>query len=284
MKTILVLAWDAEDPAAFEATASLAHRFGAHVVGLGPPSYRAVSVAWTDVGMGAPFDTPLADDEEERKRMAGLRAAFLKSMDVAGIADLTAAGGSDNTKATAAWTELQNAVPMAIGSIGRVADLMVVPQPGPLPRMPESLFEGALFDSGRPVLVVPSGRHAAVGKKVVVAWNGSTETARAVSLAMPLMKGAEAIEVISIEGAMVQGPTGAELATALRRHDLPVTARHCESGGKSTGQAMVDQATKSGADLIVKGAYTQSRLRQMIFGGLTRHLILHSPIPVMFAH
>ena len=282
MKTILVLAWDAEDTAAFEAAASLAHRFAAHVVGLGPPSYRAVSVAWTDVGMGAPFDTPLADDEEERKRMAGLRAAFMKSMDAAGIAD-PAAGGS-NTKAAAAWTELQNAVPMAIGSIGRVADLMVVPQPGPLPRMPESLFEGALFDSGRPVLVVPSGRYAAVGKKVVVAWNGSTETARAVSLAMPLMKGAEAIEVISIEGAMVQGPTGAELATALRRHDMPVTARHCESGGKSTGQVMVDQATKFGADLIVKGAYTQSRLRQMIFGGLTRHLILHSPIPVMFAH
>ena len=280
MKTILVLAWDAEDTAAFEAAASLAHRFGAHVVGLGPPSYRAVSVAWTDVGMGAPFDTPLADDEEERRRMTGLRNAFLKAMDVAGIA---ASADASNIKATSAWTELQNAVPMAIGSIGRVADMMVVPQPGPLPRMPESLFEGALFDSGRPVLLVPPGRHAAVGKKVVIAWNGSTETARCVSLAMPLMKGAEAIEVISIEGAMVQGPTGAELATAMRRNGLPVTSRHCEAG-KSTGQAMIDQATKSGADLIVKGAYTQSRLRQMIFGGLTRHLILHSPIPVMFAH
>jgi nucleotide-binding universal stress UspA family protein len=280
MKTILVLAWDADDPAAFDTAADLARRFGAHIVGLGPPSYRAVSVAWTDVGMGAPFDTPLADDEEERKRMAGLRAAFLKSMDAAGIA----AGDGSGAGPSAAWTELQNAVPMAIGSIGRVADLMVVPQPGPLPRMPESLFEGALFDSGRPVLLVPAGRHATVGKKVVVAWNGSTETARAVSLAMPLIKGAEAVEVISVEGAMVQGPTGAELADALRRHGLAVTARHCQAGGKSTGQVMVDEATKSGADLIVKGAYTQSRLRQMIFGGLTRHLILSSPIPVMFAH
>ena len=80
MKTILVLAWDAEDTAAFEAAASLAHRFGSHVVGLGPPSYRAVSVAWTDVGMGAPFDTPLADDEEERRRMTGLRNAFVKAI------------------------------------------------------------------------------------------------------------------------------------------------------------------------------------------------------------
>jgi nucleotide-binding universal stress UspA family protein len=280
MKTILVLAWDAEDTAAFETAASLARRFGSHIVGLGPPSYRAVSVAWTDVGMGAPFDTPLADDEEERRRMAGLHAAFLKSMEGAGIA----AGDGSGAGPSAAWTELQNAVPMAIGSIGRAADMMVVPQPGPLPRMPESLFEGALFDSGRPVLLVPAGRHAAVGKKVVVAWNGSTETARAISMAMPLMSAAEAIEVISIEGAMVQGPSGAELATALRRHGLPVSARHCESGGKPTGQAMVDQATKFGADLIVKGAYTQSRLRQMIFGGLTRYLILSSPIPVMFAH
>jgi nucleotide-binding universal stress UspA family protein len=281
MKTILVLAWDNEDTAAFETAASLAKRFGGHVVGLGPPSYRAVSVAWTDVGMGAPFDTPMADDEEERKRMAGLRAAFLKVMDSSGIADI--AGGTDEGP-TCTWTELQNAVPMAIGSVGRVADLMVVPQPGPLPRMPESLFEGALFDSGRPVLIVPAGHHAAAGRKVVIAWNGSTETARAVSLAMPLMKNAEAIEVISIEGVGVQGPSGADLAAALRRHDLPVTARHCEAGGKTTGQAMVDEASKFGADLIVKGAYTQSRLRQMIFGGLTRHLILSSPIPVMFAH
>ena len=280
MKTILVLAWDAEDTASFDTAAALAQRFGAHIVGLGPPSYRAVSVAWTDVGMGAPFDTPLADDEEERKRMAGLQAAFAKAMGAASIP----AGDGSGEGASQTWMELQNAVPMAIGTIGRVADMMVVPQPGPLPRMPESLFEGALFDSGRPVLVVPSGRHAAVGKKVVVAWNGSTETARALSMAMPLIKAAEAIEVISIEGAMVQGPTGAELATAMRRHGLPVTARHCESGGKSTGQAMIDQATKFGADLIIKGAYTQSRLRQMIFGGLTRHLILSSPIPVMFAH
>jgi nucleotide-binding universal stress UspA family protein len=230
--------------------------------------------------MGAPFDTPLADDEEERKRMAGLRAAFLASMDSAGIA----AGDGSGAGPSSAWTELQNAVPMAIGSIGRVADMMVVPQPGPLPKMPESLFEGALFDSGRPVLVTPPGRHAAIGKKVVIAWNGSTETARAISMAMPFIVGAEAIEVISIEGAMVQGPSGAELATALRRHGLPVTNRHCDAGGKSTGQAMVDESTKFGADMIVKGAYTQSRLRQMIFGGLTRHLILSSTIPVLFAH
>ncbi|HJQ55689.1 MAG TPA: universal stress protein [Vineibacter sp.] len=280
MKTILVLAWDADDMSAFDAAAALARRFSGHVMGLGPPSYRAVSVAWTDVGMGAPFDTPLADDEEERKRMAGLRAAFLKAMDSAGIA----AGDGSGAGPSAAWTELQNAVPMAIGSIGRAADMMVVPQPGPLPKMPESLFEGALFDSGRPVLVTPPGRHAAIGKKVVIAWNGSTETARAISMAMPFVKAAEAVEVISIEGAMVQGPSSADMATALRRHGMPVTARHCQAGNKSTGQAMVDEATKFGADMIVKGAYTQSRLRQMIFGGLTRHLILSSTIPVLFAH
>lgn len=283
MKTILVLAWDAEDTAAFEVAASLASRFGGHVVGLGPPSYRAVSVAWTDVGMGAPFDTPLADDEEERRRMAGLRASFLRAMDTAGVPDVATASGSSGGPTTT-WTELQNAVPMAIGSIGRVADLMVVPQPGPLPRMPESLFEGALFDSGRPVLMVPPGRHHAVGRKVVIAWNGSTETARCLSMAMPLIREAEAIEVVSIEGAMVQGPSSEELATALRRHNLPVTATHVDAGNKSNGQAMVDQATRFGADLIVKGAYTQSRLRQMIFGGLTRHLILSCPIPVLFAH
>ncbi len=123
-----------------------------------------------------------------------------------------------------------------------------------------------------------------VGKRILFAWNGSTESARAISLAMPVMAGAEAIEVLSVEGAMVPGPTSAEIAESLRSHGLNVTSQHVKPGAKSAGQTIIDRAQSLGADLIVKGAYTQSRLRQMIFGGVTRDLILSSPLPVLFSY
>jgi nucleotide-binding universal stress UspA family protein len=150
--------------------------------------------------------------------------------------------------------------------------------------MPESVFETALFDSGRPVLVVPPAFTGMVGKRILFAWNGSTESARAISLAMPVIGGAETIEVLSVEGAMVPGPSAAEIAESLRSHGLNVTSQHVKPGNRSAGQTIVDRAVSLGSDLIVKGAYTQSRLRQMIFGGVTRHLILNSPLPVLFSY
>ncbi|QQS13699.1 MAG: universal stress protein [Rhodospirillales bacterium] len=279
MKTILALAWSADDTTTFDVAGSLAKRHGSHVIGLAPPSFRAVSVAWAEAGMGAPFDM-LDDDEEEKRRIEGLRQAFDARMAAAGIGKV-AAGALEGG---ACWADSDHAAPATIGANGRAADIMIVPQPGGPPKMPESIFEGALFESGRPVLMVPQGAPAEVGRRVVVAWNGSTETARAIAMASSLLKSAEAVSVISVEGAMVPGPSAEELALSLRRHGLTVTVRHYPVVARSTGHTLVEASQEVGADLIIKGAYTQSRLRQLIFGGLTRHLITASPIPVLFAH
>ena len=117
-----------------------------------------------------------------------------------------------------------------------------MPQPGALPKMPESVFETALFDSGRPVLVVPQGFGGMVGKRILFAWNGSTESARAISLAMPVLSGAESIDVLSVDGAMVPGPSAAEIAESLRSHGLNVTSQHVKPGNRSAGQTIVDTA------------------------------------------
>ena len=268
MKSILTMAWTAEDPAAFELAARLAKGFGARLVGLEPPSYGVMSMAWADAGMGAPIGGGLAEDAEERQRVAAVRQAF----------DARALG------LTSEWRAADDSGPTAIGIIGRAYDLIVMPQPGALPKMPESVFETALFDSGRPVLVVPARFSGMVGKKILFAWNGSTESARAISLAMPVMSRAEAIDVLSVDGAMVPGPSSAEIADSLRSHGLNVTSQHVKPGTRTAGQTIVDTAIAGGCDLIVKGAYTQSRLRQMIFGGMTRHLIMQSPLPVLFSY
>jgi len=262
------MAWTAEDPSAFELAAKIARNLNARLVGLEPPSYGVMSMAWADAGMGAPIGGGLAEDAEERQRVTAVKQAF----------EQRAAGLPFE------WRSADDSGPTAIGIIGRAFDLIVMPQPGPLPKMPESVFETALFDSGRPVLVVPQGYNGMVGKRILFAWNGSTESARAISLAMPMLSGAEAIEVLSVEGAMVPGPTAAEIAASLSAHGLNVTSQHAKPGNRSAGQTIVDTAKAVGADLIVKGAYTQSRLRQMIFGGMTRHLILNSPLPVLFSY
>jgi nucleotide-binding universal stress UspA family protein len=268
MKSILTMAWTAEDPSSFDLAAKIARKFGARLIGLEPPSYGVMSMAWADAGMGAPIGGGLAEDAEERQRVAAVKQAF----------DQRAAG------LTSEWRTADDSGPTAIGTIGRAYDLIVLPQPGALPKMPESVFETALFDSGRPILVVPPGVTNMVGTRILFAWNGSTESARAISLAMPVMAGAEAIEVLSVEGAMVPGPSSAEIAESLRSHGLNVTSQHVKPGAKSAGQTIIDRAQSLGADLIVKGAYTQSRLRQMIFGGVTRDLILSSPLPVLFSY
>jgi nucleotide-binding universal stress UspA family protein len=268
MKSILTMAWAAEDPSAFDLAAKLARAFDARLIGLEPPSYGVMSMAWADAGMGAPIGGGLAEDAEERQRVSAVKQAF----------DSRASG------LRAEWRSADDSGPTAIGVIGRAYDLIVMPQPGPLPKMPESVFETALFDSGRPVLVVPKGYSGMVGKRILFSWNGSTESARAISLAMPMLQRAEAIEVLSVDGAMVPGPTAAEIADSLSAHGLKVTSQHAKPGTRSAGQTIVDTAVSIGADLIVKGAYTQSRLRQMIFGGMTRHLILSSHLPVLFSY
>ena len=268
MKSILTMAWTAEDPSAFELAAKLAREFGARLVGLEPPSYGVMSMAWADAGMGAPIGGGLAEDAEERQRVAAVKQAFEGRAQ--GIAS--------------EWRAADDSGPTAIGIIGRAYDLIVMPQPGALPKMQESVFETALFDSGRPVLVVPPRFNGLVGKRILFAWNGSTESARAISLAMPVLSRAESIDVLSVDGAMVPGPSSSEIADSLRSHGLTVTSQHVKPGSRTAGQTIVDTAIAGSCDLIVKGAYTQSRLRQMIFGGMTRHLILNSPLPVLFSY
>ncbi len=196
MKSILTMAWTAEDPSAFDLAAKLARTFDARLVGLEPPSYGVMSMAWADAGMGAPIGGGLAEDAEERQRVAAVKQAF----------EQRAAGLNSE------WRSADDSGPTAIGTIGRAYDLIVMPQPGALPKMPESVFETALFDSGRPVLVVPQGFSGMVGKRILFAWNGSTESARAISLAMPVLSGAESIDVLSVDGALVPGPSAAEIA------------------------------------------------------------------------
>jgi nucleotide-binding universal stress UspA family protein len=172
-----------------------------------------------------------------------------------------------------------------VGAYARIFDLTVLGRPSSRtghPRM--ATVEAALFDSGRPVLLVPPAPVREVGEEVVIAWNRSTETANAVAHAMPFLKRARNITVLEIENWGVTGPSGPDLVGALERHRLPVRLRTVAPGNKGAGEVILATAQDIGCDLLVKGAYTQSRLRQMIFGGATSHILASATIPVLLAH
>jgi nucleotide-binding universal stress UspA family protein len=169
-----------------------------------------------------------------------------------------------------------------IGDYGRAFDVIVVAQPGDGPR--QATLEEALFHSGRAVLVAPPSPPSTMGSNVVVAWNGSTETARTISFAMPLLIKADRVTVLTVRDATVPGPTGEQIARTLRINGVPAHPLTLDSDGLVPGEVVLFHAREVGGDLLIKGAYTHSRLRQMIFGGTTRYLLDHATVPMLMAH
>ncbi len=166
-------------------------------------------------------------------------------------------------------------------------DLVVVGRPTPGSLTPAmNTLETVLFETGRPVLIAPPDPPATLGRTVAIAWNGSTETARAVAFAMPFLEAAESVVVLTVEGALVPGPSGRDVADGLARHGIE--AQTVDVPGKrspmSAGSIMLEESARHNADLLFKGGYTQSRLRQMIFGGATSHILQSATLPVLMAH
>jgi nucleotide-binding universal stress UspA family protein len=282
MKRILAVLWGDDDGdvvlgSAFE----VARLFGARVVGIyvRPPAGEFIPSG--DFGMALSQDYLDRLHRESAAKAARLRAAFQETAARLGIkpGDVGAPGG-----VSAEWVEAEGSAAMFIGSFGRVFDLIVLRKPDPkISAETEILLEAALFESGRPILVVPKAAPLPAGATMVIAWNGSTETASVLALGMPLLEKAGKVAVVSVEGGMVPGPSGADVAQYLQTHGIAATVRHVQPEGVIPGEAFLRETARLEGHLMFKGAYTQSRLRQLVFGGATRHILSHAQIPVLFA-
>ena len=183
------------------------------------------------------------------------------------------------------WHEMEGRESDVVGEYGRLFDLIVIGRTtqDPTARW-QATCEGALFESGRPVLLATPRAPKILGGTAVIAWNGSTETARTVALTMPFLAAAAKVVVLSVEGDTVTGPHGGEMAAHLARNGIKATATTVEAAGRTIGDAILEEAAALGADLLVKGAYTRNRLRQIIFGGATQHVLRYAAIPLLMAH
>lgn len=263
----------------FEAAIKLAHRCDSYIEGvpLGPDMPDLVAfdmpVSWTSHDHS--LWRELADESHRR---------FEASMTRAQIPLSTA----NSTGLSYGWAGESVFGDSHVGSYGRIFDLTLLGRPGAErgdARM--ATAEAALFDSGHPVLLVPPIVPAHMGDVIVIAWNQSIETARATALAMPLLKTAKKVILLTIAEHKVEGPGAEQMAHHLAAHLAPhhvVCEAVTRSGkGRAHGEAILEQTMALGADLLVKGAYTQSRLRQMIFGGATSHIMARAQMPVFMS-
>ncbi len=217
---------------------------------------------------------------------ARLKEIFDRVMNEGGVRILAAGAHRDDSGATASWRDQQGILPFDLSAAARVADIIVFGRgEGDLPFPDASLIEEAIFQSGRPVLVAPAGKLERTPRRILVAWNGGREAARALSSAMPLFEETDAALVISI-GNMPSDLEGPEKAAELLRlHGVKAEAkRRAPEGNAASEDELVAVAREWRADLIVMGAYSHSRWRELILGGFTRKLLKRTEFPLFLAH
>jgi nucleotide-binding universal stress UspA family protein len=279
MKNLLIPIEESELlPSVLESAVLVARRFGSYLEGLHVRPDFAGSIAAS--GMGAPYviEEFRREDWEGIQRAHKTFEAFLRERQIP--VDTEPAGNGP-------WATFRAEAPPVdefIGQHARLFDLTLVGQPSrgaTPPRM--AVLETILFDSGRPVLVAPPSPPARIGETIVIAWNASTETARTVAFARPLLERADRVVVLTVEGGLVAGPLGDEVVRSLGRAGIPARAIHVPQH-RGIGETILEQTRQLGGDLLIKGAYTQSRLRQVIFGGATSHILAMANVPVFMAH
>ena len=168
-----------------------------------------------------------------------------------------------------------------LGDLSRVYNVVIISRPyQELQSASLSSIQTILFDGGRPVMLIPMNKQIDIGKEVVISWNCTTESSRAVFAALPILKKASNVTILTVEKVITDGPSGEQVSELLASHGIDAKPVTISGDEKKIGDAILDFSKSVDADLIVKGAYTQSRLREIIFGGATRHLMLHSEIPI----
>jgi nucleotide-binding universal stress UspA family protein len=172
--------------------------------------------------------------------------------------------------------------------IARRFDLSVVAQARPESDGPEALIvEQALFESGRPVLVVPYIQTAPFkADHVMLCWDGSRPAARAAADAIPFLSRSKAVEVLIVESGKLKSDEipGADIAGHFARHNLNVSVTRTASGDIDVAGVILSHAADTGADMLVMGGYGHSRLREFILGGATRAILSSMTVPTLMSH
>ncbi|MGE5203604.1 MAG: universal stress protein [Acidobacteriota bacterium] len=254
-----------------EAAAGLAKRSKAHLTGLYVAPELGISPFLADQ---FPADllnevTAKATQQEETAR-----ALFESCARAAGI--------------ESEWMEESGDPVERVAAHARHFDLTVLGQSDPEEvrnAAPSNLPEHVALHGGRPVLIVPfAGNFASFGERVMVAWNGSPQSARAVNDALPILAQAKSVRILSIDTRHGAVDDGADLALHLKRHGIAAETSRIVAEGIDVGDLLLARLTDEAVDLLVMGAFGHSRLQEWLLGGVSRELFRHMTVPVLMSH
>jgi nucleotide-binding universal stress UspA family protein len=279
MKTILVPMEPHEGMSAVLETALLlAKKRDSYIEGF-PLRFGISEFVAVDPAGSIPLESYRQESQEEAAQARKLFESFMQERGIPRSSGST--GGL-----SCGWLDDAPEGESFVGSYGRVFDITVLSRPDANTiGLHNRAIESGLFESGRPILLSPPTPPKDIGSNVLIHWNCSTEQARATAFAMPLLLQAQRVTVLTVSGGQtVPGPTAEQLLKHLQRNGIAAKPMTVALEGKNTGEAILRAAKAEGCDLLVKGAFTQSRLRQMIFGGATSHILAHAELPVLMAH
>lgn len=218
-----------------------------------------------------------------REAAAEGRAALAAWCGRAGVPLIAKAERLDATFAT--WTEHSGEIEPVLTRAGRVNDLVIVDRPDPARSFTGRALDTALFAVGRPTLMVGQVVPPDLLDHVVIAWNGSLEATRLIGQSITVLHEAGRVTVVHAPTERYEEARPADLCAYLRWHGIVAEPVSLPVGeGTSVGAAILAEAERRNASLLALGAYTHSRVREVLLGGVTRHVIEHARIPVLMAH
>jgi nucleotide-binding universal stress UspA family protein len=281
-KLLLPLTGTAAGEAALATALTVARMWNAHVLALHVRvDSRDVAPLAGEGLSGAMIEEMMsATEKESAQRAQAVRDMFdhfVASQDVP-LADPHVLGDHPS----ASFASVTGREEDIVAQQARIADLTVVPHPESGEDVSSSdALHAVLFDSGHPALIAPHTSPPTVGTRICIGWNGAAESAAAVAAVLPWLRRAEAVRILSAEGYQRRGPAAHELATYLALHGVRAEVSTFDRVDGLVGAGLLAAARQFGCDLLAMGAYSHSRLRQLILGGVTRHVLETATLPVM---
>lgn len=258
----------------------IAKRFDANVEGCDIVSDQPLYMDTTGFGMTPALykELSVAVMKAAKDRSANARRIFGEACIKSGFS-----GRSRRKGPAIVWTSTARRDSDFFINAARMSDLTVVNLPG-FNAIPADLevLEQMVFQTGRPVLAVPENGLNELTGRIAIAWNGSVEATRAVAAAIPLMQYAKSVRIIQV--GEPNGPEAGTLGKYLASHGIDSRILTPSDRKGSTGKIILEHAESENCGLLVMGAYTHSRVREMVLGGVTHHVFQGASVPVLMAH
>ena len=282
-KILVPLTGSERDGHVLKAAFDVAKAFGSHVSGVyvRPDPSEVLPYLGEGISAGVIQEIMDAAREAANRAAAGARATLDQVAKAAGapVHEPPQAGLG------ASFHVREGLAEEVIAEEARLSDLVVFDMPAESKDVSLRVtLESALLNGRKPLLLVPMKTGKVVGAKVAVGWDGGATAAHAISAAIPMLSRAEGIEIMNVTTGPIDTVQMDRLRDYLRLHGLTAVEHGINPGSQGTADTLIDAATRAGAGMLVIGGYGHSRLRELVLGGVTRHVFANVAMPIFMAH